>query len=364
MRALQMTPPNAQQRRSGPEAATTSATAAPPLPPELQAGVFTLLPFNAQHMTVALLSKTWHDWALQQRDSAPTFSPQRAQPLPAHAVHHAWYAPGLLCDWGGRVEVLVRAAGAGDLELLRWLRYRHCPWDARASWEAAASGRWDVLRWLRSQRKPCPLDDRVWGLLVRRGRLDQLQQLSLEARPPLSWQAEACLQAATAGQLEVLQWLRAQCYPSPTYRWDVDRCAAAAAAAGHLNVLQWLLATVASHHWSREAFSAAAAVNRLDVVQWLRSQRPPCRWNERACTFAAARGHLGVLQWLRSQHPPCPWDAQACAWAARGGHLGVLQWLRSQHPPCPWDEGVVAYARQHRNKQLLQWALAHGAPEQ
>ena len=101
-RAMQMRLPQQQQAAevAAPEAA--AATALPPdvvallppdlvarLPPDVVAHVFSLLPFNDQHMTVALLSRAWHQWALQQRGGALLFRPRRSQLLPMHAVRHA-----------------------------------------------------------------------------------------------------------------------------------------------------------------------------------------------------------------------------------------------------------------------------------
>jgi len=125
------------------------------------------------------VSKTWHDWALQQRDGAPSFSPKPSQQLPQHAARHAWNSRGRLTSDQQRAALLVHAAGAGDLDLLRWLRQRRCPWDERACTSAAAGGHLDVLRWLRSQSPPCP-----WGGCA-------------------VWRS-----AAGAGQLAVLQWMR------------------------------------------------------------------------------------------------------------------------------------------------------------
>ena len=68
------------------------------------------------------------------------------------------------------------AAGRGDLEMLKWLRAKGCPWDVKACRSAAKSGHLEVLKWLRAEG--CP------------------------------WDEYACESAEVGGQLEVLKWLR------------------------------------------------------------------------------------------------------------------------------------------------------------
>ena len=215
----------------------------PLLPPELLAHVFSQLPFNAQHMTVALLSKHWHAWALQQRGGAPTFSPQPSRPLPAHAVQHAWDSGVLLTTEHQGKRLLACAAGSGGPELLRWLRSQdpHCPWDASACVAAAEGGHLDVLQWLRSHDPPCP------------------------------WDEGACAWAAEGGHMRVLQWLRSQDPPCP---WGEGACAAAARG-GHLGVLQWLRAQDPPCPWDEQVLQLARLARRQDVVQWAREHGAP-----------------------------------------------------------------------------------------
>jgi len=310
-----MTPPGQQPR---------SAATAAVLPPELLALAFGCLDFNEQHMTVALLSAYWHDWALQQRGGNPWFRLKLSQPLPRHAVQHAWSRPGLLAADTQQTTALASAvAGSGDLELLRWLRSQKppCPWDAQACAAAAGGGHLGVVQWLRAQDPPCPWDER------------------------------SCAEAARGGHLGILQWLRAQEPPCP---WDQWSCAAAAIG-GHLGVLQWLRAQDPRCPWDPISCFEAARGGHLGVVQWLRAQERPCPWGERSCAAAARGGHLGVLQWLRAQDPPCPWGELSCSEAARGGHLGVLQWLRAQEPPCPWSWSEVR--RRAGSKAVRDWVM-------
>ena len=81
--------------------------------------------------------------------------------------------------WARYIEprLFAKAAGRGDLEMLKWLRAKGCPWDKWTCANAAKGGHLEMLKWLRDN-----------GCL---------------------WSAGACASAAFRGHLEVLEWLRA-----------------------------------------------------------------------------------------------------------------------------------------------------------
>jgi hypothetical protein len=110
-------------------------------------------------------------------------------------------------------------------------------------------------------------------------------------------------------------------------------------------------------------YTEAAGAGRLDVLKWLRKMDPQFLWDTWICIYGSQNGHLDVLKWLRSQDPPCPWDAFVCEFAAGNGHLDVLKWLRSRDPPCPWNEYTCRYAARNGHLDVLKWAKANGCPE-
>jgi hypothetical protein len=192
-------------------------------------------------------------------------------------------------------KLLLRAARAGQLELLSWLRSRGCAWepcwgDGEDCCSSAATGGYlAVLQWLHANG--CP------------------------------WVEDTCTGAARGGHLYVLKWLHANGCP-----WDAWTCAYAAGG-GHLVVLQWLHANGCP--WDEWTCWNAAQGGHLAVLQWLRANG--CPWNEYTCAYAAFGGHLAVLQWLRANG--CPWDRQVCTYAAHNGHEAVLHWARANGCP-------------------------------
>lgn len=58
---------------------------------------------------------------------------------------------------------------------------------------------------------------------------------------------------------------------------------------------------------------------QLEVLQWARANG--CPWNVSTCSGAANGGHLEVLRWARANDCPCDDLTCAFAFAALGGHL-------------------------------------------
>ena len=65
------------------------------------------------------------------------------------------------------VEVMLNAAGSGNLELVRWLRAERCPWNHWTCYYAVDYGRVEVLRWVRENG--CP-----WRASTRRRAAEKL----------------------------------------------------------------------------------------------------------------------------------------------------------------------------------------------
>jgi hypothetical protein len=109
----------------------------------------------------------------------------------------------------------------------------------------------------------------IGGLLIRAARAGQLEQLSwLRARgcawePCQRWEEGPCRSAAEGGHLSVLQWARANGWP-----WNESTCTYAAAN-GHLHVLQWARANGCP--WDMLTYVGAARGGHLAVLEWARA---------------------------------------------------------------------------------------------
>jgi hypothetical protein len=104
----------------------------------------------------------------------------------------------------------------------------------------------------------------------------------LHSRGHLERKEWLCMFAARSGQLEVLQWARANgCL------WNGETC-----------------------YW-------AATGGHLEILQWARANG--CPWNENTCWGAAQVGPLEVLRWARANG--CPWDRRTRDKAAELGYM-------------------------------------------
>ena len=165
---------------------------------------------------------------------------------------------------------------------------------------------------------------------------------SLHRRGRVRFDDTLCGFAASAGQLEVLKWLRENGCPwGETSSWAVGH--------GRPKVLQWAIANGCP--WDAKTCKMANTAvkgRHLEVLKVLHANG--CQWDEGTCAGAAMFGHLEELQWLRANG--CPWNEETCMCAAERGHLDVLQWARENG--CPWDVDTCSLAAKGSHLEVLQ----------
>ena len=184
--------------------------------------------------------------------------------------------------------------------------------------------------------------DAVAATGLRFGELHELQAVHLgcvravqrlQWRDLLSEQEYLCQVLARGGHLEELkEFLRkgAPCY---------EDMFSLAAEGGNLEMLQWARANGCPLDSSDPIMCRLAAESEnLDMLQWVRANG--CVWGEATCARAAQGGYLEVLKWAHENG--CPWSDRTCMAAAEFGHLEVLQLLHENG--CPWKEETCAMA--------------------
>jgi hypothetical protein len=189
-------------------------------------------------------------------------------------------------------------------------------------------------------------------LLTAAARCGQLEILELlyqtcDLVPALNEYYEKPIHAAASHSLRTLEFL------STLINFDVLQVIGVCGFAGNLEVLQWLRARGA--HWSALACANAARLGDLAMLQWARENG--CSWNESCTTAAAKHGRFQMLRWARSAG--CPWTSRALAEAALNGHVEIVNWLFDSGAPC--DAHVTIGAARH-SLQMLQLCVARGAP--
>ena len=337
-----------------------------------------------------------------------------------------WHASGCLCGACGddNIGACARAARAGQLHALRWLRFAGrdggpCPLSELTVTLAAREGHDDVIAWARAQRgdaqapwdeaatsgaaerghlstlklllrapgggggggdAPCPLDPDAIALAARNGHTDVVRWLHAHGAP---WDEGLLSCAAEAGNVGALLFARTECEPRAP--WD-NWCAIEAAKHGHLDFLRTAI-ELGAPIVVEECWTDAVCHGHIDVMAYLRAKyRDRCSWgpslehvvDEEAgeeydihrsgpCQYAAANGRLEALQWLRSADRdggPARWDKSTGNGAVRGGSLALVRWMReASDPPCPWSAGwVTCGAASNGHLSLLKYARAQGLP--
>lgn len=100
---------------------------------------------------------------------------------------------------------------------------------------------------------------------------------------------------ARSGRVETLQWLLDQgCPVTPE---DDGAETANAAYKGSLEALMWLREH--GFEWSNDACYEAVRSGDLEMLQWMRAQEPPCPWGRvDLLDVAQENGHLRLRRWL------------------------------------------------------------------
>ena len=116
----------------------------------------------------------------------------------------------------GRI-MCQRAAGAGQLDILKWLRQHKCPWNDYSLMDAAAYGHLDVIQW--AIENGCAMNATVSHSAAEMSEWedDSLETLKFLHKHGCPFDEGTCLHAAASGKLEKLVWLRS---PPINCPWD------------------------------------------------------------------------------------------------------------------------------------------------
>ncbi|PNH10596.1 Fibronectin type 3 and ankyrin repeat domains protein 1 [Tetrabaena socialis] len=306
-------------------------------------------------------------------------------------------------------EALEAAAGAGQLEVCRWLRQQGCSWNCWALDAAAEGGHQDLCEWLLASG--CPWCDRAAGMAARGGHvglmdwllgtghnsafeglfeaaaagcdLPTLQRLhSTHSTQPLCEFSKIMVLAFAAGSLTAdwrakVEWLEGQGCPrtaeacakavkQPDWRgrlqWLQQRgyplSPMVAEAAAEVGALEYVLGSgvaLVQHNAHHAALNAAANGNTAMLLA-LHTRG----FNVvAAATIAAEHGRLPVVAWLvETLGAEKVLSAQVFASAARSGNMELLAWLHDRG--CPWDGSVFAEAAEAGCEEQLEWLAARG----
>ncbi|PNH10875.1 Ankyrin repeat domain-containing protein [Tetrabaena socialis] len=285
-------------------------------------------------------------------------------PVPHHAFARRWSGQGptrSLTVWQ-RQQLPCLTARSGSIANLEVLLVRDdltSPQCAVVLEAAAGAGQLDVCRWLR--RQGVPLTHEMLDAAAGAGHMAVCEWLLSEGCP---FSTYVMRRAAGRGHWAVCEWLLAQGCP-------VDDAAAAAAHGGHVGLMDWLLertgAQVPLARHPLHLLEAVAAGCGLPTLQRLHrtcvgSWGEELLGGELGCVAAAAAGSPTAdwqdkVEWLEGRG--CLRSYGACTAAAqRVDGRDRLEWLQQRGYPLATR---VAYAAvRHGNADILEFLLAQG----
>ncbi len=255
-------------------------------PSELMSIVVTAAETAAEHGQLATLTWLWQHHSpstspppsacvhLYSADSNVALLKEMADSPFQDGSHLPSIAP---CNTTGAAYWAVIVAKAalpnGKLHVLEWL-WDKCPqsfWQQHAC-DFAEKKSIVSLQWLLARDPPCS-----WEPVVEPG-WETLSAIALHVHLPspgllakLGPTPEFCAEAAEAGNLELLKYLR--CRASA---WDAHQCMMLAARNGHLHVMHWILSQEPSCVFDADVSNAAARHSKPHVLLWLLQSQPAC----------------------------------------------------------------------------------------
>ncbi|PNH05618.1 Ankyrin repeat domain-containing protein [Tetrabaena socialis] len=274
------------------------------------------------------------------------------------------------------------AAGAGQLEVCRWLRQQGCPWDYWALDAAAGNGQQAVCEWLLASG--CPWCDWAAGEAARGGHVALMDWLlgtgqDLDVGTLLAGVADGCdlptLQrllsthftqqlrefsdewtlAAAAGSPRTdwrakVEWLEGLGFPQSAYA-----CANAVRQPDWRGRLQWLQQR--GYPLDRDVAESAASVGAVDALLYLLESGVALDQQvvNNALQCAAEGGHLDLLQALHAHGYNI---AEAANAAAEHGGLPVVVWLVEKLGAANvLSASVLSSAAESGGVELIAWLV-------
>ena len=187
-----------------------------------------------------------------------------------------------------------------NMEMVKWLYEKRCPWDRKTTEIASHIGDVEILSFLIENR--CPINDRVVTIAVKNGNIGSLSYLFLVYECPILCKEDLYITASRYDQVDVIRWIIVN---DQVFHFDPFTCYFIAVRNGSLKVIIFLYDQFAAYrkkYIMKEAMSEAVYHGRLDVLKWIYQYNeiiPIDVWKT-----AIYNDNLGILEWMLQQGSP------------------------------------------------------------
>ena len=169
--------------------------------------------------------------------------------------------------------------------------------------------------------------------------------------------SHACQQAVVAGDLRLLQWMRAIGLP-----WGLQT-ARYATICRQWDILRYLIESGCP--WTSEKYphtitEHSAQNGALWVLEFVKREGKLPSSLSVELHAAAIGGHVEIMRWLESNGADLKQHKDLCGSAATGGSLDCLKLARARG--CPFDNYTCFRAAIHGHVHSLAWLIDNGAP--
>jgi len=126
-------------------------------------------------------------------------------------------------------------------------------------------------------------------------------------------------EAIANGRMKIIKWIHRSRSRSRSISISIPgkQSCTQAAGAGQLEILKYLRSVHPKYPFDSNTFAEAAKCGKFEMAVWLREN--DCPWNESTCAGAAEKNNLRILKYLRENG--CPWNVKTFIMAAMKGHI-------------------------------------------
>jgi len=138
-------------------------------------------------------------------------------------------------------------------------------------------------------------------------------------------------EAIANGRMKIIKWIHRSRSRSRSISISIPgkQSCTQAAGAGQLEILKYLRSVHPKYPFDSNTFAEAAKCGKFEMAVWLREN--DCPWNESTCAGAAEKNNLRILKYLRENG--CPWNVKTFIMAAMKGHIDILKYLHENDCP-------------------------------